>query len=110
MQPVKIPTELVQKPKLGIGDLSMIHLSHGAHKNRAEGVCAMEAASWLAGRDHNDSPVCVSPAITAFIRYWNDALPSDEDRDRLLKPLLPEILETRTSPEAEIKRAWLAID
>jgi hypothetical protein len=102
--------ELSAKPKLAIEDLPLIHLKHGAHRNRVEGVCAMEAAAWLAGREHTDSPICVSPVIASFVRYWNDALPSDEDRDRLLKPLLPEILETKTSSKAEVERAWLAID
>src|SRR5205807_859573 len=102
--------QLAEKKKITVDDLQYITLKHGAHRSRKSGVCAMEAAAWLAGREHTDSPVCVSPVIAFFIRIWNDTLPSDEDRNRLLKPLLPIILETKTSSKAESKRAWLAID
>src|SRR5437660_7593075 len=102
--------QLAEKKKITVDDLQYIPLKDGAHRSRKDGVCAMEAAAWLAGREHTDSPQCVSPVIASFIRYWNDTLPSDEDRNRLLKPLLPIILETKTSSKAESKRAWLAID
>jgi hypothetical protein len=102
--------KLADKKKISVKDLELITLAHGAHNSRSEGVCAMEAAAWLAGREHTDHPQCVSPVIGGFVRYWNDALPTDEDRNRLLKPLLPIILETKTSSKAEVERAWMAID
>src|SRR5437867_694533 len=96
--------------RLSIRDLELIHLSHGSHITRENGVCAMEAAAWLAGREHNDHPICVSPTIGAFMRSWNDSLPSDTERDRLLKPLLPQILQTVSTKEIEKERGWMAVD
>ena len=40
-------------------------LAHGAHDSPADGLCAMEAAAWLAGEPHSDHPACVSPVIAA---------------------------------------------
>ena len=102
--------QLEEKPRLTIEDLEQIHLKSGAHDSRKDGVCAMEAAAWLAGREHTDHPICVSPSIGSFIRSWNDSLDSDEERDRLLKSLLPEILETASTAEIENDRGWMAID
>jgi hypothetical protein len=31
------------------------------------------------------------PVIAVFLRSWNDALQTDAVRDRLLKPLIPEV-------------------
>jgi hypothetical protein len=41
---------------------------------------------------------------------WNDGLPSDADRDRLLKPLIPEIIDTRSTPAIQERRSYLALD
>src|SRR6266566_1323819 len=105
-----IPKELLRKKKLSVSDLERISLSEGGHNDRSSGVCAMEAAAWLAGRTHSDSPVCVSRVITAFMRSWNDSLREDEDRNRLLRPLLPMILGTVSDDAMEIRRGWMAID
>jgi hypothetical protein len=70
----------------------------------------MEAAAYIAGERHTDKPQCVSPVITAFMIGWNDGLPSDAERDRLLKPLLPLVLHTRTRAADEETRAWMATD
>jgi hypothetical protein len=93
-------------PPLGFNG---IELSSGAHSRREQGVCAMEAAAWLAGEKHTDSPTCVCPVIAAFVRSWNDALP-DADRNRLLKPLIPRLLNTRSTKKVEERRGWLAMD
>jgi hypothetical protein len=106
-----IPKTLLKKKKLSVSDLERITLASGGHNDRKQGVCAMEAAAWLAGREHTDSPICVSPSIAALMRNWNDSLKTDEDRNRLLRPLLPVILDTATDGEAtEIRRGWMAID
>lgn len=85
-------------------DLDAITLRHGAHNTRDDGVCALEAVAWLAGEEHSDRPGCVCPVVAAFVRVWNDALPSDGDRDRLLKPLLPAMVGTASTPEAPAVR------
>jgi hypothetical protein len=88
----------------------VIHLKGGAHDSRSKGMCAMEAAAYIAGERHSDAPECVSPVISTLLRAWNDNLPSDADRDRLLKPLLSLVLFTRTTAQDEETRAWMATD
>ena len=90
-------------------DLSTLTLSRGSHKSRADGVCAMEVVAWLAGEPHSDRPQNTCPIIAAFVRRWNDDL-DDEDRNRLLLPLLPLLVGSRSTPEVENRRALLAID
>ncbi len=79
--------------KLPLDQLGEIVLKHGSHTKRVQGVCALEAAAWLAGEQHSDHPSCVCPVISAFAGRWNDDLTNDDDRTRLLRPLLPVILE-----------------
>jgi hypothetical protein len=98
------------KPKLDPADLPLIVLKNGGHGSRNNGLCAMEAVSWLAGEEHSDHPECVCPVIGAFMRQWNDDLPTDEDRNRLLLPLLPKILDTASTPEVRLARVMLIID
>jgi hypothetical protein len=79
--------------------LPEITLGHGAHAKRGPENCALEV-----------QPTCVSPVIAAFGRSWNDGLPTNEDRNRLLKPLLPLMLNTRTNAKDEQTRAWMVTD
>ena len=78
--------------------MNIHHLSRGAHNRPNQGMCLLEAASFLAGEPFSDHPRCVSTTIAAFGRRWNDDL-NDADRDRLLLPLLPEILNTAPTDE-----------
>ncbi len=96
-----------QLPPLGFFG---IDLKKGAHDDRMRGVCAMEAAAWLAGEPHSDSPQCACPVVAAFVRSWNDALQTDEERNRLLKPLIPRLVGSRSTKAVEERRGWLAID
>ena len=83
-------------------------LARGKH-DEGEAMCAMEAVAWLAGEPWSDAPQCVSLVIAAFMRSWNDALP-DADRARLLLPLLPDVIGTRTTDADDETRAWMATD
>lgn len=83
-------------------------LARGKH-DEGEAMCAMEAVAWLAGEPWSDAPQCASPVIAAFVRSWNDALP-DADRVRLLLPLLPDVIGTRTTDADDETRAWMATD
>ena len=85
-------------------------LSSGGHGGIDEGMCVMEAVAYVAGEPWSDAPACACPVITAFMVSWNDSLPSNEDRDRLLKPLIPSIVGTRSTPEVEQRRATMAAD
>jgi hypothetical protein len=91
-------------------DLSEITLRHGEHTSREEGMCLLEAAAYLAGEKHTDHPQCVCPVLAAFGRSWNDGLESDAERDRLLKPLLPKLINTRGSAALAERRSWMALD
>ena len=88
--------------------LGTITLLSGAHK-RGTGMCAMEAAAYLAGEPHSDHPECVSPVIASFMRSWNDGMRSDAERE-LLKPWVVKVLHTRTTAADEWTRGWLAFD
>ena len=85
-------------------------LSKGAHEHVDEGACFMEAVSYVAGEPWSDTPACACPVLGAFLRTWNDHLPTDADRDRLLRPLVRRLAGSRSTPEVEARRHWLAMD
>lgn len=70
----------------------------------------MEAAAYVAGEPHSDHPHCVSAVIAKFLRIWNDAIPDDETRTRLLVPLIPRIIGTSATEDIELRRSYLALD
>ena len=84
-------------------------LLKGGHNPDGE-MCVMEAAAYIAGEKWSAAPQCVCPAITDFMVPWNDCLPTDADRDRLLKPLLPLLIGTRTTTTDTLKYRWMAFD
>jgi len=90
-------------------NLDSIHLAFGSHASREDGMCLMEAVAYVAGEPHTDRPKCVCPVLAAFGRAWNDSL-SDEDRQRLLRPFVPRLVGTRSTPEVEQRRAFMAAD
>ena len=85
-------------------------LNHGAHRSISDGMCAMEAAAYVAGEPWSDHPECVCPVLASFMRTWNDGLPSDADRTRLLLPLVPKLIGTRSTKAVEQRRATMAAD
>ena len=84
-------------------------LRAGGHDSLASGACVMEAVSWVAGEPWSDHPQCACPVIGAFLRTWNDGLPDDERND-LLRDLIPQLVGTRSTPEVEQRRATMAAD
>ena len=84
-------------------------LERGNHEADSAKMCAMEAVAYIAGEPWSDAPRCASDVIAAFVRSWNDALP-DADRVRLLLPLLPDVIGTRTTDADDETRAWMATD
>ncbi len=102
-------TELIIPERLArLDSLSVKSGSHG--KNSDINACTMELVAWVAGEPWSDAPQCACPVITAFVVSWNDSLPNDEDRDRLLKPLIPSIVGTRSTPAVEERRSYMALD
>ena len=97
----------VRLPPLG---LDGIVLKAGAHANREDGVCALEAAAWFAGLPHSDMPECVCPVLRAFVMAWNDAIVDDAQRTAVLKPFIPKLLNTKSTPAVELRRSYLAFD
>jgi len=71
-------------------NLETLNLAKGAHNDRDNGLCLLEAVAWLAGEPHSDHPACVSPILGVFGRQFNDALPDDRRQElRRFVPLLP---------------------
>ncbi|MDO9313369.1 MAG: hypothetical protein Q7T97_02350 [Burkholderiaceae bacterium] len=89
--------------------IESMDLSSGDHEDMAHGMCVMEATSFVAGEPWSDAPQCACPVITAFLVSWNDSLP-DAYRTRLLKPLVPLIVGTRSTKEVEARRSYMALD
>ena len=85
-----------------------LSLKYGSHQPDSQ-FCVMEAVAYVAGEPWSDHPRCACPIISAFLRNWNDRLPSDADRDRLLKPLVPRLVGT-FNPSAEVKRVIMVGD
>lgn len=89
--------------------LQRFPIRRGAHPTRDAGLCAMEMVAWLAGEDHSDAPQCTCPVLAAFVRAFNDLLPSDELREHYLRPLLPRLVNTRgNSADARVRGFRLA--
>ncbi len=87
-----------------------IILHEGAHDESSGQMCLLEAVAWVVGEPWSDHPDCVCPVLAAFGRSWNDGLPDDETRTRLLAPLIPRLVGTRSTPEVQDARAFMAAD
>lgn len=68
-------------------------LGLGMHNNAEQGMCAMEAVSYITEEAWSDTPACVDPLIARIMRRWNDAL-EDEERSRVLLPYLTMVVGT----------------
>jgi hypothetical protein len=93
-----------------MAEIAALSLDSGNHADLEHGACVMEAVSYIAGEPWSDAPQCACPVITAFMVSWNDSLPSNAERDRLLKPLIPLLVGTRSTPAVEQRRATMAAD
>ena len=89
--------------------VNKLALKSGGHKGINDGLCVMEAVAYVAREPWSDHPQCACPVIAAFMRSWNDGMRSDEERE-LLKPLIPLLVDSKSTPEIENKRAWMACD
>ena len=89
-------------------DLRTLHLDAGAHTPEEGRVCAVEAASLLAGGPLSDHPTSVCPVIAAFTIRANDEL-GDAARQRLVE-IVPLLVGTRSTPAVEHRRGYLCAD
>ena len=85
-------------------------LKRGNHPTRDDGMCAMEMVAWLAGETHSDGPRCTCPVLAALVRSMNDRLPDDRARTRYLRPLVPQLINTRADAAERQRRAYAACD
>lgn len=88
--------------------LSLIPIARGSHDEKQREYCVMEAVAYIAGEEHTDAPKCACPYLTDLLIDWNDALATDKERNRLLKPLIPNIVGTKGKPAVSVKREILA--
>jgi hypothetical protein len=88
--------------------ITEVKLGQGNHASPQDGLCFMEMAAWFAGEKHTDKPECACPVLGAYGIRLNDAMP-DELRDRLLKPLVPQIVGTRDSDSAQKRAEFFAM-
>jgi hypothetical protein len=70
-----------------------LRLSRGRHRTPREGTCVAELVSMLAGERYTDHPRCACPALTAFLRGYNDGL--DDERRQDLFALASQLVGTR---------------
>ncbi len=54
------------------------------------------------------APESACPVIAAFLHSWNDALPTDEERNRLVTPLIPRLAHTRNESLEKNRSALVA--
>ena len=71
-------------------------------------ACVMEAVSFVAGEPWSDHPQCASRVIGAYLRSWNDALPTEERQQ--LKRYIPRLVGSAGTAEQEERRSWMALD
>ncbi len=91
-------------------DLQTISFSAGQHATREEGMCIMEVCAWIAGETHSDHPLCACPVISSFLREWNDGLPDDATRNRLLSQFVFRLPGTKSTEAIELRRGEMALD
>ena len=95
---------------MGTIDIEKITLTKGSHSSRDKGVCFNEAAAWLAGEPHSDSPKCVCPAVRAATMRLNDIITDDATRNELMKPLLLKAVGSASTHKTYVKRGFVAAD
>ena len=79
-----------------------VRLSRGRHATPRDGTCIAELVSMLAGERFSDHPKCACPALTAFLRGYNDGL---DDRGRQdLYGLAADLVGTRSSERVTTQR------
>ena len=71
---------------------------------------AMEMVAWLAGEKHSDEPQCTCPVLASYVRALNDLLPSDAARDRLLRRMVPRLVNTTASIAEQRRRGFRLAD
>jgi hypothetical protein len=89
-------------------DIEALELRRGSHSSPDEGMCVMEAVSYVAGEEFSDSPKCACPVISAFMRSLNDS--SKYKQRQQLKPYILRLVDTNKGEEVAERRLMLCVD
>jgi len=106
-KPLDLPERL---RALGLTSLDDLTIAYGSHRAAEDGMCVMEATAYIAGEKFSDHPKCTSEFITSLCISFNDRLPSNAERDRYLKPLIPKLIGTRTTDADDETRRRMALN
>lgn len=89
--------------------LAKVATLRGGSHHEQDAMCVMEAVAYVAGEEWSDHPQCACPIITNAAIRLNDSINWDAQRDALLRPLIPLLIGTRSTPAIEKKRVDLAL-
>lgn len=79
-----------------------LRLSRGRHASPRDGTCVAELVSMLAGEQYSDRPRCACPALSAFLRGYNDGL--DDELRQDLFALASQVVGTRRGETVTTRR------
>ena len=86
-------------------------IKSGSHPSGIQnGMCIMEAVSYVAGEPWSDTPECACPVIGSFLRSWNDSIPDTTLRTKIMAPLIAKLVGTKATAEIEHRRSLMAAD
>lgn len=91
-------------------DLATLVLKPGRHPEAAWEFCLFEAVAYLAGEPWSVAPDGTCPVLRGFLGLLNDLLPDDATRTRLLVPLIPRLVDSRTGSATTRRRACRLAD
>jgi hypothetical protein len=84
-----------------------VRLARGRHTAPDEGVCTAELASMLAGERFSDQPRTACPAVTAFVRGYNDGL--DDAHRQELYAVATMLVGSAAGDDTTHERMWRCI-
>jgi hypothetical protein len=84
-----------------------VQLARGRHATPHDGVCTAELASMLAGERFTDQPRSACPAVTAFVRGYNDGLDDAHRQD--LYAVAAMLVGSAGDADATHERMWRCI-
>jgi hypothetical protein len=89
-------------------DLDAIVVEAQPHSRRGTRLTILELASWIGHEPHSDSPACVSPVLSTFLRWWTSGL--DPASLQRCKFRAVAIASAAGSPADDAARRWAATD
>jgi hypothetical protein len=84
-----------------------VRLARGRHAEPRDGVCTAELTSMLAGERFSDQPRTACPAVTAFVRGYNDGV--DDGRRQDLFAVAALLVGSARGADVVHERVWRCI-